>query len=166
MDVAELVPAVAVRAAADRSLEQVGARAASSSCRCDDSGSCQPVSRPSTARSPRSGVTTRLVQPSPAATVPSGAAQRLERADDGRADGDHAAAPAVDGVDEPGGRGRDAVPLGIRRLAVLGRRDAGVERHRRDRTPRATSAVTSSALNGRPALGISALPGSSAKTVW
>ena len=34
------------------------------------------------------------------------------------------------------------------------------------RTPRAASSVTSSAVNGRPALGISALPGSSEKTVW
>jgi hypothetical protein len=33
-------------------------------------------------------------------------------------------------------------------------------------TPRATSSATSSALNGRAALGISALPGSRAKTVW
>ena len=33
-------------------------------------------------------------------------------------------------------------------------------------TPRATSAVISSAVNGRPALGISALPGSVANTVW
>src|SRR5205807_737745 len=34
------------------------------------------------------------------------------------------------------------------------------------RTPRPTSSVTSSWLNGRLALGISALPGSLAKTVW
>ena len=33
-------------------------------------------------------------------------------------------------------------------------------------TPADTSRVTSSALNGRPALGISALPGSRVKTVW
>ena len=33
-------------------------------------------------------------------------------------------------------------------------------------TPWATSCVISSAVNGRPALGISALPGSSAYTVW
>src|SRR6266540_3376723 len=33
-------------------------------------------------------------------------------------------------------------------------------------TPSATSLVTRPALNGRPALGISALPGSVAKTVW
>ena len=33
-------------------------------------------------------------------------------------------------------------------------------------TPRAASAVISSGVNGRPALGISALPGSVAKTVW
>ncbi len=33
-------------------------------------------------------------------------------------------------------------------------------------TPPATSEVTRSVLNGRPALGISALPGSRANTVW
>ena len=33
-------------------------------------------------------------------------------------------------------------------------------------TPRATSRATSSALNGRAALGISALPGQRAKIVW
>ena len=33
-------------------------------------------------------------------------------------------------------------------------------------TPRATSSATSSVLNGRAALGISALPGQSAKIVW
>ena len=33
-------------------------------------------------------------------------------------------------------------------------------------TPDAMSAVTSSAVKGRPALGISALPGRLAKTVW
>jgi hypothetical protein len=32
--------------------------------------------------------------------------------------------------------------------------------------PRSSSASSTRALNGRPALGISALPGSSAKTVW
>ncbi len=33
-------------------------------------------------------------------------------------------------------------------------------------TPRVTSRVTSSGVNGRPALGISALPGRLAKMVW
>ena len=33
-------------------------------------------------------------------------------------------------------------------------------------TPRVTSRVTSSGVNGRPALGISALPGWAAKIVW
>ena len=33
-------------------------------------------------------------------------------------------------------------------------------------TPRETSSATTGRLNGRPALGISALPGSRAKTVW
>ena len=34
------------------------------------------------------------------------------------------------------------------------------------RTPPVTSSVTSASVNGRPALGISALPPSRAKTVW
>ena len=34
------------------------------------------------------------------------------------------------------------------------------------RTPEATSRVTSSEVNGRPALAISALPGTDANTVW
>ena len=33
-------------------------------------------------------------------------------------------------------------------------------------TPAVTRSVTSRSVNGRPALGISALPGSRAKTVW
>ena len=35
-----------------------------------------------------------------------------------------------------------------------------------NRMPRATSLTTSSALNGRAALGISALPSTAANTVW
>ena len=42
----------------------------SSIARCDDSGSCQPVSRPSTTRTPRSGVTTVSVQPWPGCDRP------------------------------------------------------------------------------------------------
>ena len=34
------------------------------------------------------------------------------------------------------------------------------------RMPRETSSATSAGVNGRPALGISALPGSRANTVW
>lgn len=44
---------------------------ASSISRCDASGSCSPVRRPSTTRTPRSGVTTRSVQPAAARTTPS-----------------------------------------------------------------------------------------------
>ena len=43
---------------------------ASSIIRCDDSGSCQPVSRPSTEATPRSPVTTTSVQPWPGCATP------------------------------------------------------------------------------------------------
>ena len=57
----------------------------SSIARCDDSGSCQPVSSPSTTRTPRSGVTTVSVQPSPGCDPAPLVGGRLERPDDGRA---------------------------------------------------------------------------------
>ena len=41
--------------------------------------------------------------------------------------------PRRAGVDQPRGRGRDAVALGVGRLAALGRGDPGVEDDRRDR---------------------------------
>src|SRR5436190_2065250 len=42
--------------------------------RCEASGSCQPPRRPSTTRTPRSGVMTTSVQPSTGRTMPSGSA--------------------------------------------------------------------------------------------
>jgi len=60
------------------------------------------------------------------------ARRRLERADHGRADGDHPASARVRRVDEPRRGGGDAVPLGAGRLALLERRDAGVEDDRGD----------------------------------
>ena len=105
--------------------------AASSRRRCDELGSCQPVMRPSTACRPPSGVTTRFVRPAPAWTAPS-AGDRLERAHDGGPHRDHPAAPFVHGVHEPRGGRRHAVALGIRALAELERRHAGVQRERRE----------------------------------
>ena len=102
---------------------------ASSISRCDASGSCQPVMRPSTARTPRSGVITSRVQPSAAPTVPSGAAT------------DSSARTTVvpTAITRPraaltacGGLRRDPVALGVGRLAALERGHAGVEDQRGD----------------------------------
>ena len=62
-----------------------------------------------------------------------GARDGLQRAHDGRPDGDDAPAPAARGLDEARGRGRHAEALGVRALAALGRGDAGVQDDRRDR---------------------------------
>ncbi len=102
---------------------------ASSSCRCDASGSCQPVIRPSTSAASGPGVTTRLVQPEPAAppvvssarttVVPIAITRPPARARQARR----------------GGRVGDLEVLGERGLVALGRRDPAVERDRRDRDP-------------------------------
>ena len=105
--VAELVPEVAARRAPRRRSASSSSRpaTASSISRCEASGSCQPVSRPSTARTPRSGVIDELGPAlAGARRRPSLVGDGLERPHDGRADGDHAAAPAAGGVDEPGRR--------------------------------------------------------------
>ena len=94
--------------------------------------SCQPVRRPSIARSPRSW---RDDQVRPSLTLRHRAVHGrhgFERAHHGRADRDHSPVPAADGVDEPGGRGGDVVALGGRRLVALGRGEARVQRHGRD----------------------------------
>ncbi len=54
----------------------------------------------------------------------------LQRADDGGADGDDAAAPAPHGADEARGRLRHRVALGGRALVALGGGEARVQRHR------------------------------------
>ena len=56
----------------------------------------------------------------------------LERADDGCARGDDATAPAVHGVDEPGGLLRDPKPLRIGALVTLLGGDAGMQHDRCD----------------------------------
>src|SRR5215218_6958302 len=64
----------------------------------------------------------------PAAAFTYGAARLgdgLERPHDGRADGDHAPVPAVNGVDERRRRRGDVEALGEGRLPMLGRGDAG-----------------------------------------
>ncbi len=75
MDVAELVPGDAERGGLRvGALEELASGSASSMSRWEDSGSCQPVMSPLTARRPRSGVITTSVQPAPAWTVPSSVA--------------------------------------------------------------------------------------------
>jgi hypothetical protein len=54
----------------------------------------------------------------------------------------------------------------MRRLMRLEARDTRVQQNGRNLDARETSRVTRSAVNGRPADGISALPGSFANTVW
>ena len=57
-------------------------------------------------------------------------------------------------------------PLGLRSLVRLLRRHPGVQGDRREDHAPGDQRATSSALNGRAALGISALPGQRAKIVW
>ena len=133
---------------------------ASSMSRCDASGSCQPVSRPSTARTPRPGVITSSVQPSAGADACRPRRRRSR-------------APARP-WSRPRSRGRPscawrstsrAVEAGTRYHSGYGRSPSSSDETPVCRvtgaiaTPRATSAVISSGVNGRPALGISALPG-------
>ena len=83
-------------------------------------------------RMPRSGVTTRLVHPSPAATVPSGRATVSSARTTVVPVGDDTTAPAVHGVDEPGGLLRDPKPLRVGALVALLGGDAGMQRDRCD----------------------------------
>ena len=57
-------------------------------------------------------------------------------------------------------------PLGQRRLVASSEETPVCSTIGATRDAAAPQPVTSSAVNGRPALGISALPGSVAKTVW
>ena len=117
-------------------------------------------------RTGRSGVITRLVQPSPAERRAALVGDRFERANHGGADGDDAMSGAPGGVDALGRVTRHAVELLVRRLVILEAGHAGVqERPARSERRAETSRVTSSGVNGRPADGISALPGSVANTV-
>ena len=95
-------------------------------------GSCQPVSSPSTTRTPHAGEMTWRVQPGVGLDVAERQRDGLQRARDARADGDHAPAARAGRVDEPRRRLRDGEALRVRRLARLQRRHARVQRERRD----------------------------------
>src|SRR5215207_166875 len=84
---------------------------ASSIARCVARGSCSPVMSPSTTWTPRSGVITRLVEPS----------------DDRRPDGDDAPALATGDVHGISRIAADAEALGVGHLSRLEAGDAGVE---------------------------------------
>ena len=103
---------------------------------------------------------TRSVQPSNGATRPSVVAGRLERAHHRRADGDHPAAEPWVVVDPLGGAARAPDALGIRQLVDSSDATPVCSTSGATPTPLATSRVITSGVNGRPALGISALPGS------
>ena len=114
------------------------------------------------AQSPRSGVTIRFVQPSPAVTVPSG-----------RATVSTARTTVVPTAMTRPPHSRTAftslaVSRGTRKRSAYGRSRRSCEETPvwsvigATRTPSATSRVISSGVNGRPALAISALPGSTA----
>ena len=103
----------------------------------------------------------RLVRPAPAATMPSGAATVSSARTTVVPTAITRPPQSCDRVDQPRRLGRDAVALRVRALARLERRHAAVERDRGDQhAVGRRRSVTSSAVNGRPALGISALPGS------
>ena len=85
----------------------------------------------------------------------------LERADDGRADATTRPPQPRAALTSRAVCVRDAVALGVRAArGSPGEETPVCSVMGATRTPPATSSVTSSAVNGRPALGISALPGS------
>ena len=96
---------------------------ASSIRRWDDSGSCQPVRRPSTDGTGRSGVTTTSVQPCPGCTTPRSSVTVASARTDGGAGRDHPTADTAGRVDDRGGR--PAAP--------------GIARDTAVRSPRATT---------------------------
>ena len=113
---------------------------------------------PSTTWTPVSGVMTWRVQPSPASPpVVSSARTTVVPTAITRCAAWTASAVAAGTLEA----------LRVRGLAALERRDTPQCRTTGATcTPRAFSASSTRRLNGRPALGISALPGSSAKIVW
>ena len=100
--------------------------------------------------------------PAPAGT--DGSVRRRNRfdcADDGRADGDDPSAARPRAIHRGRCRRGHLVALRVGRLARLETGHAGVEQNRRDGDARGRyMRLTRSAVNGRPADGISALPGS------
>ena len=132
MDVAELVPEVALRQAPPRRTPRAAAGPPSPRAwrRCDASGSCQPVRSPSTERTGRSGDTTVSVQPSLGCTCPcssttdSSARTTVVPTATTRP-------PGAPGVVDPTSRGqRDPEVLGVGGLAGLQRGDPGVQQDR------------------------------------
>ena len=85
---------------------------------------------------------------------------RLEGPHHGGADGDDAAALAAGVVDPAGRGGWDPEVLGVGRLEASSEATPVCSTIGVTPTPLATSRVSTSGVNGRPALGISAEPGS------
>src|SRR3954452_16137492 len=139
---------------------------ASSMSRCDASGSCQPVNNPSTANTPRSGVMTVSVQPSPGCTRPRASA--TVSSDRTTVVPMATTRPPLRCVSFT----RCDVCAGTRKYSAYGASwDSSDDTPVCNTTgamptPLATSRVMTSGVNGRPALGISALPGSLAYTFW
>ena len=162
--VAELVPEVVLGDGARRrpARPAPAPATASSSCRWLASGACRPVIRPVDRRGPagparargRSSPAAARVTPSSSVAVSSARVTVVPTATTRR--------PARRVlVDQPGGDLRDGEPLGVGRLVQLRAGDAGVQGQRDDRDaaghePRPAAR----SVNGRPALAISALPGS------
>ena len=137
---------------------------ASSRSRWLASGSCRPVSSPLTTRAGSPGPSTSDVHPSYAATRPSGRGGGLQSADHRGADGHHPAAvgrvsstsrAVVAGTDSHSGCGGSCDSW----LATPVCSTSGATT-----TPLAISSTSTSRDSGRPALGISALPGTAAYT--
>src|SRR5690606_36120035 len=158
----------AARAASEVAASRSGPARAVSIIRWDDLGSCRPVRRPSTACTPRSGVTTWSVHPAEARTRPEPSTDvsrartevvptAITRPPRERTCSTSAAVgPGTSYRSAYGGScaSGDATPV----CSVIGAMW----------TPRETRRVTRSGVKGRAALGISALPAarSWAKTVW
>ena len=109
---------------------------------------------------------TTSVQPGRGVDLAAGIGRRLEGPDGCRPDGDDPAAGCAGRVQARGGCGRDREPLRQRALAVLERRNAAVQDDRNDLDVSRRQRGEGAGVNGRPALGISALPGSMPKIVW
>ena len=137
---------------------------ASSRSRWLASGSCRPVSSPSTTRAGRSGPSTSDVQPVVRTTRPPA------RPTPGR--GPRWCRPRRPGrrprgwLDQPGGRRGHGVHLRLRRLVRLLAGHPGVQHQRRDHDAARHQVDQHLRGSGRPALGISALPGPAAYTFW
>ena len=121
MQVAELVQAVTVRRSfAVGALDQLVAGERLEQLQMRGVGLVPAGQQAVDGANPRLGRDDEVRPPLAGADRPVGRGGRLERADDGRADGDHLAAPPSHGVHDAGGRCGDAVALGEWWLAELG----------------------------------------------